>query len=71
MAQLVTAILANQGELDATARQFTNDINEASLMVGRVVTRAFTEFDTQMPADAISQALRRDLDRMIAERRLS
>ena len=71
MAQLVTAILSNQDELSAQARLFTGDVNEASLMVGRVITRAFRKFDHDTSADAISLALRHDLDRMIAARRLS
>ena len=35
MAQPVTAILSRHGELAAKARQFTNDTNEASLLVGQ------------------------------------
>ena len=44
MAQPVTAILSRQGELAAKARQFTNDTNEANLLVGKVVSRAFSTF---------------------------
>lgn len=71
MAQLVTAILSNQDELAAKARQFTGDVNEASLLVGRVVTRAFNKYDRGASADAISKALRRDLETLIAQHRLS
>ncbi|MDX2274911.1 MAG: hypothetical protein NW206_05615 [Hyphomonadaceae bacterium] len=72
MAQLVTAILSQQGDLTATALEFTgDDTNEASLLVGRVITRAFRKFDHDATIDAIGLALRRDLQRMIAERRLS
>ena len=71
MAQLVTAILSNQEELAAKARQFTGDVNEASLLVGRVVTRAFNKYDRAASAASIAQALRRDLEKMLAEHRLS
>ncbi|MGE0595453.1 MAG: hypothetical protein AB7P07_03760 [Hyphomonadaceae bacterium] len=68
MAQLVSAILSNQGALEAVARNFTGDVNEASLLVGRVVTRAFTKMDPAATPDAISSALRRDLDALMNQR---
>jgi hypothetical protein len=72
MAQLVTAILSQQDQLAAAARRYTgDDMNEASLLVGRVITRAFRKFDHDTAIDTIAHALRRDLDRVIAERRLS
>jgi hypothetical protein len=72
MAQLVTAILSQQDELSAAARRFTgDDMNEASLLVGRVITRAFRKFDHEANLDLIADAMRRDLDRVIAERRPS
>lgn len=67
MAQLVTAILSNQGELAAKALSFTGDVNEANLLVGRVVSRAFDRFDADTHADEISSALRSELDRMILQ----
>jgi hypothetical protein len=71
MAQLVTAILSNQGALAAEARKFTGDVNEASLLVGKVMSRAFSTFDRESSADAVARKLRRDLEALIAERKPS
>lgn len=68
MAQLVTAILSNQGALETMARKQLGDVNEASLLVGRVVTRAFTTLDPASTPDLISSALRRELDALIQRR---
>lgn len=65
MAQSVTAILERQGELAAKARQFTNDTNEANLLVGKVMSRAFSTFGDGEADDEIAHTMRRDLDRMI------
>jgi hypothetical protein len=67
MTQPVTAILASQGELAAKARQFTNDTNEACLLVGRVVSRALSTFKESQPDEVITHAMRRDLDRLIEQ----
>lgn len=67
MAQPVTAILARQGELAAKARLFTRDANEAGLLVGRVMSRAFASFPNGGAEDVISHAMRRELDRLIAQ----
>ena len=67
MTQPVTAILSRQGELAAKARQFTNDTNEASLLVGRVVSRALSTFNGTEAEDIITHAMRRDLDRLIEQ----
>jgi len=69
MAQPVTAILSRQGELAAKARQFTQDTNEACLLVGKVVSRALSTFEGGEGDDAISHAMRRDLDRLIEQLR--
>ena len=69
MAQPVTAILSRQGELAAHAREFTNDTNEASLLVGRVVSRALSTFKGTEADDVITHAMRRDLDRLIEQLR--
>jgi hypothetical protein len=69
MAQPVTAILSSQGELAAKARQFTNDTNEASLLVGKVVSRALSKFRDDTDDDVVLHAMRRDLDRMIDQLR--
>jgi hypothetical protein len=70
MAQPVTAILSRQGELAAKARQFTQDTNEAGLLVGRVVCRALTRFqDRDAADDVVALAMRRDLDRLIEQLR--
>jgi hypothetical protein len=65
MAQPVTAILSSHGELEAKARQFTNDTNEANLLVGKVMSRALSAFRDGTADDVILHAMRRDLDRMI------
>ncbi len=65
MAQPVTAILSSHGELEAKARQFTNDTNEANLLVGKVMSRALSAFRDGASDDVILHAMRRDLDRMI------
>lgn len=67
MTQPVTAILSHQGELAAKARQFTNDTNEASLLVGRVISRALSTFKSAEPDEVIMHAMRRDLDRLIEQ----
>jgi hypothetical protein len=69
MAQPVTAILSSQEELSSKARRFTNDTNEAGLLVGRVVSRAFITFREGAAEDVILQSMRRDLDRMIEQLR--
>jgi len=69
MAQPVTAILSHQGELAAKARRHTQDANEAGLLVGRVVSRAFHTFRDGAAEDVIEHAMRRDLDRLIAQLR--
>jgi len=69
MAQSVTAILERQGELAARARQFTDDTNEASLLVGKVMSRAFSTFQDGEAHDVIVQSMRRDLDRLIEQLR--
>lgn len=71
MAPPVTAIiLSRQGELAAKARQFTEDANEASLLVGRVISRALSNFAEDAADDeAIVGSMRRDLDRLIEQLR--
>lgn len=70
MAQPVTAILSRQSELALQARQFTQDTNEACLLVGKVVSRALTTFkDDGAPDDVITHSMRRDLDRLIDQLR--
>jgi hypothetical protein len=69
MAQPVTAILSRQGELAAKARQFTQDTNEANLLVGKVVSRALSNFRDGAADDVIIHSMRRDLDRMIDQLR--
>lgn len=69
MAQPVTAILSRQGELAEKARQFTQDTNEAGLLVGKVVSRAFCTFKDGAADEVITHAMRRDLDRLIEQLR--
>ena len=65
MAQPVTAIVSSHAELSARARAFTGDTNEASLLVGKVVSRAFSKFKGEAAHDVVLHAMQRDLDAMI------
>jgi hypothetical protein len=69
MAQPVTAILSRQNELAAKARRFTNDTNEACLLVGKVVSRALSTFKDGAADDVIVHSMSRDLDRLIEQLR--
>lgn len=69
MAQPVTAILSRQGELAEKARLFTNDTNEACLLVGKVVSRALSTFRDGEADDVIVHSMRRDLDGLIERMR--
>ncbi len=69
MAQPVTAILSRQGELAAKALKFTQDTNEACLLVGKVVSHALTTFKDGERDDVIRRAMGRDLDRLIEQLR--
>jgi hypothetical protein len=69
MTQPVAAILARQDELTAKARQFTGDINEAALLVGRVVCKALGRFRVPAAEKDIELAMRRDLDLLIEQAR--
>jgi hypothetical protein len=70
MAHPVTAILESQGELAAKAKQFTNDTNEANLLVGKVMSKAFCVYRDAAPADdVVLHSMRRDLDRLIDQLR--
>jgi hypothetical protein len=67
MAQPVTAILSRQGELAAKARQFTQDTNEAGLLVGHVVSKALLQLREGAPEELVAGAMRRELDRLIEQ----
>ena len=69
MAQPVTAIVSSHAELAARARAFTGDTNEASLLVGKVVSRAFSKFKGEAAHDVVLRAMQRDLDAMIEKLR--
>jgi hypothetical protein len=69
MAQPVTAILSRQSELAARARRFTGDVNEAGLLVGRVVSRALMTRERGEAEDIVLNTMTRDLDRMIEQLR--
>ncbi|HVY85234.1 MAG TPA: hypothetical protein VG943_08875 [Caulobacterales bacterium] len=68
MSQPVLAILSQQGELAATARSRVGDVNEAGLLVGRVISRAFLKFELAELEDDIPSAMRRDLNLMLDQR---
>lgn len=65
MAQPVTAIISSHAELAAKARAFTGDANEAGILVGKVVSRAFSKFTGEAAPDVVFNAMQRDLDTMI------
>lgn len=69
MAQPMTAILSSQGELAAKAMQFTHDTNEANLLVGKVMSRAFSTYRDGAADDVVLHSMRRDLDRLIDQLR--
>ena len=69
MAQSVSAILAQTGDLAAKARRHTGDVNEANLLVGKVMSRAFVKLVGHEPDDVISATLSNDLDRLIRARK--
>lgn len=65
MAQPVTTILSHQDELARKALSVTGDMNEAGLLVSKVMSRAFERLEKGIAQDAVSTALRRDLDALI------
>jgi hypothetical protein len=65
MAHPVSAILSHQDELARRARRFTGDVNEAGLIVGKVMSRAFKKFRQEASEDAIADQMKRDLDEII------
>jgi hypothetical protein len=69
VAQPVTAILSSHAQLAAKARAFTGDANEAALLVGKVVGRAFIKFNAEAADEVVLHALQRDLDAMIEKLR--
>ncbi len=69
MSEPVMAILQYQGVLSAKARKSLGDVNEAGVMVSRVISRAFRKFDHVEPDDELSAFLMRDLEQMLANRR--
>lgn len=68
MPQPVMAILSQQNELSAKARQHTGDANEAGLLVGRVISRAFLKMEEHKSAEAISAAMWRDFNSEVEQR---
>lgn len=71
MTRPVMAILSQQDGLSAKARRYTGDANEAGLIVGKVISRAFLKFREEEREDVVSAAMWRDFDAMIEERRAS
>ena len=65
----LTAILSKQSALAARARKQLGDVNEASLVVGRVLSDALRRQTSSISDDALNAKLREDLDALIATRR--
>lgn len=59
MQQPTLEILARQRDLVAIARQATNDVNEAGLLVHRVLSEAFVKYRHDKPD--LTEALRSDM----------
>ena len=70
MAQPLTSILARQRELTQAARMFTGDINEAALLVGRVMSRALGKWSSGSADGEIAGEMQRDLERLMEQARL-
>lgn len=69
MAQSITAILSCQPELAARANRRLHDINEASLLVGRIVSRAvLLGPDNTKSSEALAARLDRELDALLDAR---
>lgn len=64
------AILSRQRELTEAARLFTGDINEAALLVGRVMSRALGKWSSGVADSDIAAEMRRDLERLMEQARL-
>jgi hypothetical protein len=70
MSQPVLAVLSHQQELAAVARRrIAGDANEASLLVGTVISRAFKKLRADGDAPVSASALLSDLDILIGEAR--
>ncbi len=69
MAQPVTAILSCQSELAARARDYTNDTNEACLLVGKVMSRALSGHKDGVTDEVIVHSMSQELDRLIEQLR--
>ena len=68
MAQSVSAILAQAGDIVARARKHTGDVNEAGLLVTKVMSRAFDELGGDENEAVIASVMTRDLEQLIRQR---
>ena len=71
MAEPLATILSQQGELARKAHSVTGDMNEAGLLVGKVMSQAFERLEKGVAQDAVSRGLRRDLDALIRKLKVS
>lgn len=69
MAHLVSVILSHQEELAARAVKRLGDVNEAHLLVGRVVSRAMRDMRKEEAEEAVSASMSRELDALLSARR--
>lgn len=69
MTQPLTTILAGQRELTRSARLYTGDINEAALLVGRVVSAAYGKLLAGRSDVEVADEMRADLERLMGEAR--
>jgi hypothetical protein len=69
LAHLVSAILSHQEELAARAVKQLGDVNEAHLLVGKVVSRAMRKLRKDEADEAVSATMERELDALLSARR--
>jgi uncharacterized protein YktB (UPF0637 family) len=69
LAHLVSVILSHQEELAARAVKRLGDVNEAHLLVGRVVSRAMRDMRKEEAEEAVSASMSRELDALLSARR--
>jgi len=68
MAQTVSAILAQSNGIAARARRHTGDVNEAGLLVSKVMSQAFRRLGGEETEEVIASAMNRDLDLLLRQR---
>ncbi len=68
MQPTVMAILQRQNDLTEIAGEATDDVVEARLLVHTVMSRAFNKYQSPSADLVLSDALRRDMRALVAQR---